>query len=139
MATKTNLLSTINGFITAIITQAKVRSAYSTVVDELYPTKVSDTSSSETYTTKTADFFYSIQIVKQGRSVRINGFYTSLRSYALPSGTRIFALKNNEYKGDTSEYLGINVKHVPTSEIQTTNVTPQGGGASFSITYNSNT
>jgi hypothetical protein len=38
MATKANLLSTINGFITAVITQAKHRSSMSTVVDEIYPT-----------------------------------------------------------------------------------------------------
>ena len=138
MATKTNLISAVNGFITAVVSIVKHRNSMLEVINELYPTKVSDTSSSETYTTKTANFFYSVQIVKQGRTVRINGFYTSLSTVSLPSGTRIFELKNNEFKGDTSEYLGINVKHVPTSEIQTITPTPFGQGATFSITYNSN-
>ena len=138
MATKTDLITAIGTALSVVITRAKVILSDTAVVNELYPTKVLDSSGTETYTTKTDDFSYSIQIVKQGRSVRMNGSYTSLRAYALPSGTKVFELKNNEFKGDTSYYLGINSAHAPASQINTISAVGVGVTTTFSVTYNSN-
>ncbi len=98
MATKANLMSAVHGFLTAIITQLKVRNAQLEVINELYPSSVLDDSISETYTTQTTPTItYAIQITKQGRSVRINGQYANSSGVALPTGTEIFAFKNNEF------------------------------------------
>ena len=114
MATKTNLISAVNGFLTAIITQLKVRNAQLEVINELYSTPVTDDSTTETYTTQTTpSVTYAIQITKQGRSVRINGSFSNTTGVALPSGTEIFAFKTNEFRGSTSEFIGENVIYTP--------------------------
>jgi len=100
MANKASILSTINGFITAIITQAKLRSGFSTVVDAVYPTEVTDSNSTETYTTKAGtDITYSLVISKQGNqpAIKISGFRNTT-SGALASGTAIFTWKDSEYQ-----------------------------------------
>ena len=48
MAIKSSITSTINGFITAIITQTKLRSALSTLLDNFYPTVIYYTNSTTT-------------------------------------------------------------------------------------------
>jgi len=100
MANKASILSTINGFITAVITQAKVRSAYSTVVDAVYPTEVTDSQSTETYTTKAGtDITYSLVLSKQGNQVAIK--ISNLRNTtagALSDGSAIFTWKDTEYQ-----------------------------------------
>lgn len=137
MATKSALIASINGFITAIITQAKLRSGFLDVVNELYPSKVLDNSTDETYTTQTnANITYNIQIVKQGRTIRVDGTYTYSGASALEAGTEIFEFKDNEFKGDTSGYLGINVRYVPFALESTSVVTT--GTKQFSVTFSSN-
>jgi len=99
MATKTNFLSTINGFITALITQAKVRSAFSTVSDELYPASVIDTNSTETYTTKVGSIItYSIRIVKTGNICRVKISVTNTGTTGVLSPQNIFTWKDTEYR-----------------------------------------
>jgi hypothetical protein len=98
MATKTNFLSTINGFITALITQAKVRSAFSTVSDELYPTSVIDTQVTETYTNKSStNITYSIRIVKSGNIAHISGQITNVTGVFL-NPQYIFTWKDTEFR-----------------------------------------
>jgi len=98
MATKSAILATINGFITAIITQAKVRSAYSTVVDELYPTVVTDSQATETYTTKSGtNLNYSITMHKSGNQVLIKGTITNNTTLAL-SAQNVFTWKDTAFR-----------------------------------------
>ena len=98
MATKTSFLSAINGFITALITQAKVRSAFSTVSDELYPTSVIDTNSTETYTNKSStNITYSIRIVKSGNIAHISGQITNVTGVFL-NPQYIFTWKDSEFR-----------------------------------------
>ena len=98
MATKTNLLATINGFLTAIITQAKVRSSASTIVDEIYPKSVTDSQATETYTTKAgSDISYDITIIKSGNIAHIKGYIINETGIAL-SPQNIFSFKDNEFK-----------------------------------------
>jgi len=90
MATKANLLSTINGFITAVITQAKHRSSMSAVVDEIYPSNVTDSQTTETYTTKAGtNFSYSIRITKSGNIAHIKGEVRNITN-SLQSSQNIF-------------------------------------------------
>lgn len=144
MATKSGILATINGFITAIITQAKVRSAYSTVIDEIYPTPVNDTEILEVYTTKNnANRKYSIKITKQGRRVNITGTFLSV------SGTAEFApifftFKSNEFFPETQNVYGlaqtVSATNVPIliSELgfKIGGSLPTGITYQFSINYN---
>lgn len=75
MATKSNLLSSINTQLTAIITQAKHRLSMSALVDELYPSVISDTQATTNVLTASnaTDRTYNLKIVKQGRCVTVTG------------------------------------------------------------------
>jgi len=100
MANKASILSTINGFITAVITQVKVRSAYSTVVDAVYPTEVTDSNVTETYTTKAGtDITYSVVLSKQGNQVAIKIYnLRNTTASALNVGETVFTWKDTEYQ-----------------------------------------
>jgi hypothetical protein len=138
MATKASLISAVNGFITSIVNITKHRNSMLEVINELYPSKVSDNSTDETYTTQTnANITYGIQIVKQGRSIRINGSYTYSGGSSLPIGTEIFEFKENEFRGDTSAYLGINIGYIPYLLESTTTIAPSTT-TQFSIIISSN-
>lgn len=98
MATKSGILATINGFITAIITQAKVRSAYSTVVDEIYPNVVNDSQIAETYTTKAGSTLgYSITMHKSGNQVFIQGRITNLTALSI-GAQNVFTWKDTAFR-----------------------------------------
>jgi len=98
MATKSTILSTINGFITAIITQAKHRSSMSTIVDEMYQNVVTDSNVDETYTTNGASLLdYSITIHKSGNVGRIKGSITNNELIAI-GNVSLFDFNNTEYK-----------------------------------------
>lgn len=75
MATKTNLITAINTQLTAIITQAKVRLASLEIVNELYPTVISETQATTNVLTaeNSSDRTYTLKIAKQGRLVTIKG------------------------------------------------------------------
>jgi len=115
MATKANLITAVNGYLTALITYLTHRSSMLEVINELYPSKVSDSNSLETYTTKNGSIItYNIAFVKQGRSVRINGTYINPSASAtIASGTKVFDIDANEFRGDTTGYLGINANYSP--------------------------
>jgi hypothetical protein len=144
MATKSGILATINGFITAIITQAKVRSAYSTVIDELYPTPVLDSEILETYTTKNnANRKYNIKITKQGRRVNITGSFLSVSGSA-EFAPIFFTFKTNEFFPETQNVYGkaqiVSGSDVPilVSELgfKIGGSLPTGATYQFSINYN---
>jgi len=98
MATKANLISAVNGFITAIITQLKVRNAYLEVIDEIYPSVVNDSQSTETYTTKAGtNLNYSITIHKSGNSCHLKGSITNNTAFALGS-QNVFTWENTEFR-----------------------------------------
>jgi hypothetical protein len=98
MATKTSLLTTINGFITAVITQAKHRSSMSAVVDEIYPSNVTDSQATETYTTKAGTSInYSIRITKSGNIAHISGTVRNTTAGILGS-QNVFTWKDNEFR-----------------------------------------
>lgn len=98
MATKAGLLATINGFITAIITQAKHRSSMSSVVDEIYPISITDNHTSQTYTNKIdSRLQYEIMIIKSGNIAHISGTVTN-NSPGWVRGAYVFTFKENQFK-----------------------------------------
>jgi hypothetical protein len=138
MATKSALISAVNSFITSVVNITKHRNSMLEVINELYPSKVSDNSTSETYTTQTnANITYGIQIVKQGRSIRIDGTYTYSGVTALEAGTKIFEFKDNQFKGDTSPYLGVNIRYVPFA-LESTTVIAASSTKQFSVIISAN-
>jgi hypothetical protein len=141
MATKANLISAVNGFITAIVNITKHRNSMLEVINELYPTPVYENvtdPSDEIYTTQTnVNISYQIQIVKQGRTVRVSGIYSYIGQSTLPIGTKIFDFKENEFKGDSNSYLGVNIKYAPFG-LQSTTVIAPSSNTEFSITFSSN-
>jgi hypothetical protein len=97
MAIKSSILSTVNGFITAIITQAKVRSALSTLLDNFYPTVLYDNQTTTNVFTKTDDDFeYSFKIAKVGRVVHIDGYIENVTASSI-SDQPIASITNTEY------------------------------------------
>lgn len=136
--TKANLISTVNGFLTAIVTISKNRNAMLEIINELYPSKVVDNSTDEIYTTQNnSDITYTIQIVKQGRNIRIDGTYTYGGLSTLEVGTEIFEFKESQFKGDTSPYLGVNIRYVPFKLESTKTITPSST-TQFSVMISSN-
>jgi hypothetical protein len=137
MATKTSLISAVNGFLTAIITQLKVRNAQLEVINEIYPTVITDNSTTETYTEQTnTDIAYSVNIIKTGKNIRIDGNYQNQTTSALPSNSVIYTQKTNEFKGisDSVKSIGINAVYLD-GVLYTT--APMGADEQkdFSITY----
>ena len=79
MAIKSSITSTINGFITAIVTVAKTRSAFATLLDNVYPTPIVDTHLTTNILTRiNSNFTYNLTFTKIGRIVHVNGTITSI-------------------------------------------------------------
>jgi hypothetical protein len=98
MATKSNILTTVNGFITAIITQAKVRSALSTLLDNFYPTVLYDNQTTTNVITKVDDDFgYNVKIAKVGRLVNIDGFVENITESTI-SNEAFANITNTEFQ-----------------------------------------
>jgi len=79
MATKSVLTTAINGFITALITQSKVRSAYLELINALF-----QTTTIQTLTTGSNVFWHTIRYKKIGNIVYVDGWienkYASLQT-----------------------------------------------------------
>jgi hypothetical protein len=98
MATKTGLTTAISSAITVVITRAKLLLGLDELIDEIYPTQVTDTQTSETYTTKTGtNINYSITVIKSGNIAHIKGTVTNNTS-SLLGAQNVFSWKSNEFK-----------------------------------------
>ena len=99
MAIKSNIISTINGFITAIVTVTKVRSSFDTIVDNIYPTPISDTQSTTNVVTKiSTNFAYNLQFTKTGRNIHVYGSITNISGSILSSVEEILEVTNSEFE-----------------------------------------
>jgi hypothetical protein len=104
MAIKSSILSTVNGFITSIVSVSKVRSALSTLLDNFYPTVLYDTDATTNVFTKTdTDFEYSFKIAKVGRVVNIDGYIENVTASSI-SDQPIASITNTEYTLATGIY-----------------------------------
>jgi len=96
--TKTELTSAIGTAITIVISRVKLFLGLSKIVDVVYPVAVTDSNTTETYTTKEGSAItYTITLIKHGNAVHISGNVTNTTNSAL-SGQDIFDWKNTEYK-----------------------------------------
>ena len=104
MATKTNLISAINTQLTAIITQAKVRLASLQLVNEIYPTPISDTQATTNVVTKiSTNFAYNLQFTKTGRNIHVCGSITNVSGSILGGSVEeILEVTNSEFEPYTT-------------------------------------
>jgi len=110
MATKANLITSINGFLTSVVTILKHRDSMLEVVNELYPTTIEDVYSSLTETTTitskfTTGFYYTLDFKKVGNTVFVNGFVRNSTG-SIFSGV-ILTLTNSEYYVKTGKNYSI--------------------------------
>ena len=106
MATKTSITSAINGFITAIVTVTKVRSAFDTLLNNVYPTPISDTQLTTNVVTKIGTkFTYNLQFSKVGRNIHIYGVITNISGSILNSVEDILKITNSEFEPYTNYTL----------------------------------
>lgn len=109
MATKANLITALNGFISAVVGITKHRNANNAIVDEIYPNSVIDNQTTVTYTTSSTVVNYSINIVKSGNIAHISGSIQNPNHF-LMSNPIVFLWKNSEFKPNSSTslfFLGI--------------------------------
>ena len=105
--TKTELTSAIGTAIAIIVSRVKVLLGLSKIVDVLYPTAVTDTHLTQTYTTKEGTLInYSLKLIKHGNAIHISGSVTNTTNTTL-SGQPIFDWKDTEYQpiSSTSQYF----------------------------------
>ena len=107
MATKTSITSTINGFITAIVTVTKVRSAFDTLLNNVYPTPISDTQLTTNVVTKIGTkFTYNLQFSKVGRNIHICGSITNVSGGSILNSVEdILEVTNAEFEPYTTYSL----------------------------------
>jgi hypothetical protein len=102
MATKSQLITRVNGHLTEVFDIAYHRASMLDLINQLYPAPVTDTQITETYTTKGNSFLtYNIRMVKQGNIVHFLLRVTNNSTVSIPSGEVVFTWKNTEYKPNT--------------------------------------
>ena len=98
MATKSGLQSTIatldNGGLNSAF---EVRGVLGALLGNAYGEVATDNQSTETYTTKTANFNYSLKLIKQGKFVSIKGTITNISGAIQGIGAVVFTFKTGDY------------------------------------------
>lgn len=102
MATKTNLITDINGFLSAIVTTLKHRNSMLEVVNAIYPTTQTETEATDVITTASADFDYNLNFTKIGRLVHVTGTITNVSGSILGFGANVFEFKATEFYPNTT-------------------------------------
>lgn len=99
MATKTGIIASINGYLTSIITIANHRLSMLDLVNELYSDAVTDSNSTETYTTKAGtSITYNVTFKKSGNEVKMALSFRNTTSSPIASLEDIFTWKNTAYR-----------------------------------------
>lgn len=100
MATKSNLITAVNGFLTSLVNITKHRNSMLEIINNIYPTVVYDTQATTTIFTKVDnDFLYDIKTAKVGGLVNICGSFTNDTESAI-SNQSIATITNTEYRTD---------------------------------------
>jgi hypothetical protein len=124
MATKASFITTVNGFLTAIITVLKHRNSMLEVINELWKTSLNDTQSSTNVITKTfASATYNLDFNKVGNKVYVSGtvnvfgvitfttsdiYATFTNSELAPKTGKIFYINGSELGGTKVFALSFN-------------------------------
>ena len=98
MATKSGLQSTIatldNGGLNSAF---EVRGVLGALLGNAYGEVATDNQSTETYTTRTTNFNYSLKLIKQGKFVSIKGSITNISGAIQGIGAVVFTFKTGDY------------------------------------------
>lgn len=113
------------------------RDLWNYFLTQVYPDKEEDDQDLETFTIANSNFDYHFTIIKQGRSVFLDGSYRNKTFNILGAGSTVFDFEATEYVGDDSEYNGLNCKYQP-SKIVTVGSLSAGQSVKFSIRINTN-
>jgi len=109
MATKSALITAINGFITSIVNITKHRNSMLQVVNELYGSnQLTDTkATTNVITLVLSTAVYNLTFTKTGRMVYVFG---SIRNdtASIPNNTTIVNITNTEFAPQTNEQFRIN-------------------------------
>lgn len=99
MATKSQLITSVNGHLTEVIDISDHRASMLDLINQLYPVAVTDTQITETYTTKSGSTItYSLSFIKHGNAVHVTGTVANLTGTVSLDNFDIFTWKNTEYK-----------------------------------------
>lgn len=109
MATKSALISTINGFITSVVNITKHRDSMLEVVNELYGSnQLNDTqATTNVITLVLSDALYNLTFTKTGRMVHVYGFIKR-NTASIPNNTIIASITNSEFAPQTGKQFRIN-------------------------------
>tara|TARA_R110000868_G_scaffold277064_1_gene536919 strand:+ start:167 stop:628 length:462 start_codon:yes stop_codon:yes gene_type:complete len=109
MATKSALISAVNGFITSIVNITKHRNSMLEVVNELYGSnQLNDTqATTNVITLVLTDALYNLTFTKTGRMVHVYG-YIRKNTANIPSSTVIASITNSEFEPQTGKQFRIN-------------------------------
>ncbi len=107
MATKANLISAVNGFITSIVNITKHRNSMLEVVNELYGNQVSDTQATTNVVTRNfAASTYNLTFTKTGRMVYVYGTIINV-STSIPNNSIIADITNSEFAPQSGQQFRI--------------------------------
>jgi len=108
---KSSLISTINGYITATVTVAKVRNAYLELINVFYSTVKNELATAGTpngantiTTTTNPATTYNLDFKKEGNKVFISGTIINDSALALTSGSVLFTFSDASYTLKTGTY-----------------------------------
>jgi len=109
MATKSALISAVNGFITSIVNITKHRNSMLEVVNELYGSnQLNDTqATTNVITLVLTDCLYNLTFTKTGRMVHVYGFIKR-NTASIPNNTIIASITNTEFAPQTGKQFRIN-------------------------------
>jgi hypothetical protein len=110
---KTTLISTINGFITAVVSVAKVRNAYLEIINALFPTKLNQTISTGAITCN-------LDYKKCGNEARVCGSITNNTSTLIGDG--LIEIPNSIYYAKTGTQTRSQLNNGITLQISDTDI-----------------
>jgi hypothetical protein len=110
---KTTLISTINGFITAVVSVAKVRNAYLEIVNALFPTALNQTIS-------TGSITCNLDYKKCGNEARVSGSITNNTSSLIGDG--LIEIPNSIYYAKTGTQTRSQLNNGVTLQISDTDI-----------------
>ena len=108
MATKTTIENLINSNLASgsNITASEHRAVLNIILNELYPTPISDTQATTNVVTKIGtNFTYNLQFTKTGRNIHICGSITNISGSILNSLEDILKITNSEFEPYTNYTL----------------------------------
>ena len=98
MATKSGLISAVNGFITSVVSNVKHRNSMLELINEFFPTTVTDDETTTNVITKVyANIEYDLKFKKIGNTVYVNGTIKNIGT-TFNAGETLATFSNSLYR-----------------------------------------